>query len=277
MKKYIVDSRKYVIGILVGLIIGTSVPVLAATNVVQATFAKFNFVINGEATELSSDPLLYKGSTYLPVSVVSKLLGYSVNYEGATRTIKLNSQEPPTLTATSQTPQIDDIDSEKWKIQFYSQESWDNRHSTRAIIHYKTINIQVLEVAEEGKVTDLLGNKAVRPNVKEYPISATRLIYSLKDDLKKEFEIDVPLYKGKPYGDKDHIFSIGDISISYKDSRGAEEIYDITVKGESVKLEKPIIQVFHDFYMPLEVIHEYTDFVVEYDDARRLVTVDFKG
>ena len=83
--------KKFVAGLVIGLLIATAGVGLAAGETVQATFAKFNFVVNGEAKTLEADPLVYQGTTYLPVRVVSNLLGYDVTYKADSRTIELIS------------------------------------------------------------------------------------------------------------------------------------------------------------------------------------------
>lgn len=81
--------KKFIAGLVIGLLIATAGVGFAAGETVQATFAKFNFVVNGEAKTLEADPLVYQGTTYLPVRVVSNLLGYDVTYKADSRTIEL--------------------------------------------------------------------------------------------------------------------------------------------------------------------------------------------
>lgn len=83
--------KKLIFGLVAGLLIGTAGTAFAATNsAVQAVFAKFSFVVNGQPQTLESDPLVYNGTTYLPVRVVSRLLDYDVNFQADTRTIELS-------------------------------------------------------------------------------------------------------------------------------------------------------------------------------------------
>lgn len=81
--------KKFVAGLVIGLLIATAGVGFAAGETVQATFAKFNFIVNGEAKTLEADPLVYQGTTYLPVRVVSNLLGYDVTFKADSRTIEL--------------------------------------------------------------------------------------------------------------------------------------------------------------------------------------------
>lgn len=83
--------KKFIAGLVIGLLIATAGVGFAAGEIIQATFAKFNFVVNGEAKTLETDPLVYQGTTYLPVRVVSNLLGYDVTYKADSRTIELVS------------------------------------------------------------------------------------------------------------------------------------------------------------------------------------------
>lgn len=87
MKKYLI------IGIIIGFMVGASTITFAASEYVQAQFAKFNFIIDGEVVELEADPLVYQGTTYLPVRVMSNEWGYDVTYKAESRTIQLNKTE----------------------------------------------------------------------------------------------------------------------------------------------------------------------------------------
>lgn len=80
--------RKIIAAIVAGFILGTAGTVTAAPTV-QAVFAKFNFVIDGKKVDPGVDPLVYQGTTYLPVRVFSNLLGYDVTYKADSRTIVL--------------------------------------------------------------------------------------------------------------------------------------------------------------------------------------------
>lgn len=85
--------KKLVLGLLVGLMIGSAGTAFAAQNqYVQAVFSKFTLLVNGEYRNLEQDPLVYNGYTYLPVRTVSELLNYELNYNADTKTIILNAR-----------------------------------------------------------------------------------------------------------------------------------------------------------------------------------------
>jgi ABC-type antimicrobial peptide transport system permease subunit len=76
-----------------GAVIGMTGSVFASQNeLVQATFQKIKLIVNGEDQQLSSDPLVYKGITYLPVRSVFDAVGYEVNYDPSTKTINANDK-----------------------------------------------------------------------------------------------------------------------------------------------------------------------------------------
>lgn len=83
--------KKLIIGLVIGLLIGSMGSVLAATDTVQAVFAKFNIKIN-DNEPIEIQPLTYGGKTYLPVREVGDLLGYEVGYDGTSKTITLNKR-----------------------------------------------------------------------------------------------------------------------------------------------------------------------------------------
>jgi hypothetical protein len=83
--------KKTVLALALGLTIGSAGTAIAATSeTVQAVFAKFNFVVNGESKQLATDPLVVDGTSYLPVREVAGLLGYQLEYDADSRTIKLD-------------------------------------------------------------------------------------------------------------------------------------------------------------------------------------------
>jgi len=79
-------------GLIVGIILASGSVAVSASEKIEVVFSKFNFIVNGKAIELESDPLVYKGATYLPVRVISNLLGYDVTYKADSRTIMLTNQ-----------------------------------------------------------------------------------------------------------------------------------------------------------------------------------------
>lgn len=82
--------KKLLAGLIVGFMIGATGTALAANDVVQAKFSKYFLKINDrESVEI--EPLVYKGTTYLPVREAAELLGYDVDYEDAARTIILKN------------------------------------------------------------------------------------------------------------------------------------------------------------------------------------------
>jgi hypothetical protein len=92
-KKELVWMKKLLAGLIVGFMIGAAGTAIAADETVQAKFAKFNFVIDGEKVDPGADPLVYQGTTYLPVRVISNMLGYDVVYRADSRTIEIWDQK----------------------------------------------------------------------------------------------------------------------------------------------------------------------------------------
>ncbi|MDO3681977.1 stalk domain-containing protein [Paenibacillus ehimensis] len=89
--------KKLVIGLTLGMLLGSAATALAATNeTVQATFAKFVFKVNGQERQLQTTPLVVDGTSYLPVREVAGLLGYELKYDEATREISLTGSSAKT-------------------------------------------------------------------------------------------------------------------------------------------------------------------------------------
>lgn len=84
--------KKFVIGIVVGAILATALPVAAdeITKKVTATVRNdFSVEVDGKKADLERSPLAYDGSSYLPVREVATLLGKEVDFKDGV--IKLNT------------------------------------------------------------------------------------------------------------------------------------------------------------------------------------------
>lgn len=81
----------YIIVFCLGLMFASSGVFAAVGDVIEAKFGQFTFMVDGEKKELEADPLVYQGSTYLPVRVVANLVGKDVVYKADTKTIELNT------------------------------------------------------------------------------------------------------------------------------------------------------------------------------------------
>lgn len=82
--------KKTILALCIGLIIGLSSNAFAAIgDKVEAVFAEFVFIVDGEKKELDASPLVYNGTSYLPVRTVANLVGKDVTFKSDTRTIEL--------------------------------------------------------------------------------------------------------------------------------------------------------------------------------------------
>lgn len=87
--------KKMVFALCIGMMIGLTANSFAATigEKIEAVYASFNFVVNGEIKELDSLPIVINGTSYLPVRTVSNMLGYDVTYKADSRTIEFNDPD----------------------------------------------------------------------------------------------------------------------------------------------------------------------------------------
>jgi hypothetical protein len=119
-KKWRIDMKKLILALTIGMMIGSVTTAVAATQgEVTAVFANFILKINGEEKQMGDTPLVYNGTSYLPVRVMASLVGYDVTYTTESRTINLNSHPaPPTVTTDTygnQPPiKSDPVDSSIW-------------------------------------------------------------------------------------------------------------------------------------------------------------------
>lgn len=93
--------KKVIIGLVIGLLLGSATTAYAATGSVTATFEKFNVLINGKQATLDTTPLVYNGTSYLPVREISNLLGYDVTYKSDTQTIELEQGSETVSSSTN--------------------------------------------------------------------------------------------------------------------------------------------------------------------------------
>jgi len=82
--------KKFIAGLIIGLML-TSTVSFAANQDISAVLTNFNFVVNGQAKTISTQPIAYNGTSYLPVRELSNLLGYEVTYNESSRTISLTN------------------------------------------------------------------------------------------------------------------------------------------------------------------------------------------
>lgn len=120
--------KKLILGMVIGLLVGTTGTALASSDLVgtkvQAVFASFNLVINGVTKEMETAPLVYNGTSYLPVKEIANLTGFDVTYKADSRTIELNSATPkPTekvvnemTTETVKPEKVGDVDRTAWPM-----------------------------------------------------------------------------------------------------------------------------------------------------------------
>lgn len=96
--------KKMIIGLVIGLFLGISTNAFAAIgDKVEAVFAEFNYVVNGESKTLDAPVLVYEGTSYVRTTQISNLLGFDVTYKADSRTIEFNG--PDTVTKATYTPE----------------------------------------------------------------------------------------------------------------------------------------------------------------------------
>lgn len=85
--------KKLIIGLTVGMLLGSSTVALAATNTVQATLTKFRVAINGVPKTGTSTQLLYKGTTYVPIRDLATMFNYTTNFDNNSKAISFTSAD----------------------------------------------------------------------------------------------------------------------------------------------------------------------------------------
>ena len=102
--------KKFIIGIIIGGTLTTSVTALAATvKNMQAVYSVQKLVVKGVDTGKGSTAFVSEGTTYVPLRTVSDALGHEISWDTNTKTIYINSNnnsnnvsgEPTDLPAAS--------------------------------------------------------------------------------------------------------------------------------------------------------------------------------
>lgn len=85
--------KKMIIGLTLGMLIGSTSVALAAPSTVQAIVAKFTITVDGQKQTLKTNPLIYNGTTYLPVREVAGMLNADVtSFDNKTKKIELKTK-----------------------------------------------------------------------------------------------------------------------------------------------------------------------------------------
>ena len=83
-----------------GMMIGSATIAAAAPSTVQAVLAKFTLSVNGQHQALKNEPLVYNGTTYLPVREVAGLLDADASFDNKTKNIELQTKGVDTVDTT---------------------------------------------------------------------------------------------------------------------------------------------------------------------------------
>lgn len=86
--------KKMIIGLTIGMLIGSSAVAVAATSPkVQATLVKYNIMVDGQKKNTSSKQLSYNGTTYIPLREAGSLFGYQASFDGPNKTIRFETKD----------------------------------------------------------------------------------------------------------------------------------------------------------------------------------------
>jgi len=85
------NKKFYLMSILLAITLFASAGlVFASGTTFEALAANFNFNINGEKAELSEQPVVIDGKTYLPVRAMGEAMGKRIGWDQDTKTIIIN-------------------------------------------------------------------------------------------------------------------------------------------------------------------------------------------
>lgn len=163
--------KKAIIGLVAGMLIGSAgMAAAATTQTVQAALAKFTFSVDGQKQTLKNDPLVYKGTTYLPVREVAEMTGYGLEYNNTKKSIDLKKKGG--MTVTTQTDvNLDDWIPSKQAVQDYGVSMTIGKERT-------TISVGEIELTFPLTMTSGIGSDdSVPAFYQNADKSATLLVY----------------------------------------------------------------------------------------------------
>lgn len=97
------NVRMLIVGLLVGVILATCVPVFGeGTSKISAYLREgFTFKVKGKTTELQNTPIVYQDTTYLPVRELASMLGYEVGFADNTISLDQKAKDVANVTTTT--------------------------------------------------------------------------------------------------------------------------------------------------------------------------------
>jgi hypothetical protein len=169
-----IKFKQLVVGIMIGVILSSCIPVLAENGIktISVLYNNIKITVNGKEIKTNVEPFQYNGNTFVPVRFVSEALGANVNWNDKTKTIEIiqpaiaNTQ--PNKIMETQKPTI--INS-----------GFFNRDTSTLYSVYFSDGFMVSMSVPKGKL----------PNLLEYVIVS---IYT--EEMDKDITIDKPNFVG---------------------------------------------------------------------------------
>lgn len=90
------ELRLLIIGLIAGALLATAGTSLASDLYEKITATKradYKVELDGKRVELKNAPIVYDGSTYIPLRELSNVIGVGVEWNGKTQTVKLSSKD----------------------------------------------------------------------------------------------------------------------------------------------------------------------------------------
>lgn len=220
--------KKIVIALALGMLLGSAVTAVAATNeTVQAVFSKFAITVNGQPKELKTDPLVVDGTSYLPVREVANLVGYDVDYEDATRTIILSTAATgaPNMTSVD----LKSIDMNEW-ISFGDLHRFYNAGTLSGTKDGKTFfKLRNVAVTFDGSFADAPSLSLLTGDDGIVLLSLDKQAYFRKTDVSSKMKLELP----------DNWITLQDLRLEYSIS--------VSSSGSDMMLKSETASVSVDF------------------------------
>lgn len=201
-----IKYKQLILGIIVGTVFALPSYSFAndtIQNKVEAMFSKFNIIVNGETKVLDADPLVVNGSTYVPLRVMSNMLGYDVTYKADSRTILLdNDQGSNTSDVNKDKPTTNNTNEKDDNL---VSESNNDQQITKYFVSFLDIyqffknnynDLQtdiVMDLSNEDRIITLATVENEKPSIKKFEAKRN---------------IDVVYYKDINREDADQYFSL---------------------------------------------------------------------
>lgn len=174
--------KSFLLGFLIGALIFGSITVFADTTEIKAFLSDIKISLNGKVLELkdannnSIQPIVYNGTTYLPVRAIGEIFDKKIEWEQETSTIKISEKTQPLKTGGDNLSEIQYAQEGNLDITIFEGVKYVTPVGvTRALAKDHNVNVVFEEINRENSTVNfyyknIKGKTEPELIIKDYPI-----------------------------------------------------------------------------------------------------------